>query len=742
MRTRKSDGRFKAIRRAMRFARALITLILFSCAFDNWNYDLEDFVDRGTSLIRIASYSYAQDGKAIDADVERGLPVTVNIRFINPKALDIAYALSCDQSLVAEGSLSQIPNTTGAVDGFTETSFSFTPSAMADHGTIAFTVGMRSPSINRDYPKGTISVNCDSPPDPVNNLVAGIRSNGQACIGFTLPEDYPNEDIAAVRITYSSPSIGTNRAVTEDVSIDGTNLTIVPDPALLDSTTGAYIRYFIPDDVVAGNPYTFTVVSIDGSGKESTVPSDPASVGVTGTEVILSFDPNGATGTVGARFGLNTSTTVIPSAEGLTYDDRVFMGWNTAANGSGTAYMPNDTYTFTTSNTTLYAQWLEIGIVQITILNPDYATLGFSKNGFAITSTVIDCNGSLPLSFASGIAAADYQWYRDGSAIAGATTAAYSFVPNDVPITSGTCVISVTATVDGVAYSGNLTVLVTDDYMVTILPKGQEATYDQTTWTTGSGIDSPRSFAHTLTRAYQLGRYEVSHKLWTEVRTWGLTAGYNDLRVGVQGHGGTPTPEHPVTEVSDLDAMIWCNAYSEMTGATPCYYADTEHTTVLRTTAALNAIAAYSSAYVDWTANGYRLPTHGEWHYAASCGGYYAYDHVSGCSTQDYSGSDSANYANVRTGVTVPVNAKEPNIWGLHNMSGNVWEYSFDRYQESAPSTARIDYVNDTGTMRTTGGSTYATTHDSSMSSVGFRIGTTIFGGDIDDGFRIARSIP
>ncbi len=34
-----------------------------------------------------------------------------------------------------------------------------------------------------------------------------------------------------------------------------------------------------------------------------------------------------------------------------------FAGWNTQANGLGTAYSPGDTFTMGAANITLYAQW-------------------------------------------------------------------------------------------------------------------------------------------------------------------------------------------------------------------------------------------------------------------------------------------------------------------------------------------------------------------------------------------------
>ncbi len=67
----------------------------------------------------------------------------------------------------------------------------------------------------------------------------------------------------------------------------------------------------------------------------------------------------------------------------------------------------------------------------------------------------------------------------------------------------------------------------------------------------------------------------------------------------------------------------------------------------------------------------YALPTEAQWEYAARGG-------VEG---QKYSGSDSADaVAWYRENKTHEVGTKEPNNWGLHDMSGNVFEWCEDWY--------------------------------------------------------------
>lgn len=86
-------------------------------------------------------------------------------------------------------------------------------------------------------------------------------------------------------------------------------------------------------------------------------PSDPATVTYT-----VTYDANSGTGTLtdaNSPYEESDTVTVLhPSDDGtIARTGYAFVEWNTAANGSGTAYDPDDTFSMGTSNVTLYAQW-------------------------------------------------------------------------------------------------------------------------------------------------------------------------------------------------------------------------------------------------------------------------------------------------------------------------------------------------------------------------------------------------
>ena len=83
-------------------------------------------------------------------------------------------------------------------------------------------------------------------------------------------------------------------------------------------------------------------------------------------QVKLTYDANGGEGTIDSATGAAGES--VPVAENVfTRNNYTFTGWNTQADGKGTAYKPGDNFTLTDKDTVLYAQWSKNAPAQVKV---------------------------------------------------------------------------------------------------------------------------------------------------------------------------------------------------------------------------------------------------------------------------------------------------------------------------------------------------------------------------------------
>jgi formylglycine-generating enzyme required for sulfatase activity len=147
-------------------------------------------------------------------------------------------------------------------------------------------------------------------------------------------------------------------------------------------------------------------------------------------------------------------------------------------------------------------------------------------------------------------------------------------------------------------------------------------------------------------------------------RTWTVEIGPFRMASHPVTREGSRTP---LTDVSWIDAVRYCNQLSSASGLQPCYSIGNDPD-------ALDVVC-------DWTASGYRLPSEAEWEYACRAGTtgvrYGELDEIAW-----YRGNSGGSVHDVAT--------KAPNALGLYDMIGNVWEWCWDRFDPNTYGPYRV----------------------------------------------------
>ena len=176
-----------------------------------------------------------------------------------------------------------------------------------------------------------------------------------------------------------SPSNATDKGISWSISSGSSRATIISQ-----SNTSCTVSF------TAAGSVTLKATADDGYGEYDThtitVSNPMVAYTLTynangGSNAPLSQTVNSSTGS--ATFTLRTNEP--------TWDGHIFLGWNTNSAGTGTLYEPGETYTTSSTSTTLYAVWEE-AVINITSPIPsDLSLIVGEMFSYTVTADVSGC---------------------------------------------------------------------------------------------------------------------------------------------------------------------------------------------------------------------------------------------------------------------------------------------------------------------------------------------------------------
>jgi uncharacterized repeat protein (TIGR02543 family) len=176
--------------------------------------------------------------------------------------------------------------------------------------------------------------------------------------GCSDDDDVTRQFNVIVKATYVIPT-AEQATTTGTVPVDETNyklgdqVTLLGNTGNLQRTNGPFFAgWSVPGSTAVHQPGSSFAIP-------TTLPSSTYTITVR-WGYMVTYNGNGSDGgtaPVDNNVYIQTATVPVAEAGTLTRTGFIFNGWNTAANGSGTARAASSTFAMGNANVTLYAQW-------------------------------------------------------------------------------------------------------------------------------------------------------------------------------------------------------------------------------------------------------------------------------------------------------------------------------------------------------------------------------------------------
>ena len=189
---------------------------------------------------------------------------------------------------------------------------------------------------------------------------------------------------------------------------------------------------------------------------------------------------------------------------------------------------------------------------------------------------------------------------------------------------------------------------------------------------------------------------------------------------------------NPVNNVNWYDAIVYCNTLSIKEDLTPCYSINGETDPVKWGTVPTTQQEEPWDVTCNFEANGYRLPTEAEWEWLARGG-----------EDNTYAGSnniDDVAWYSTNPKGTRDVKTKQPNAYGLYDMSGNVREWCWD-WHVSTIDDSTGEYGDASGSSRVMRGGSWYDTNNTRCTVNNHNLKDGPYRRYNDYGFRVVRTL-